>query len=93
MVETTSMALSIPNYIFEDANLMLPMEIVNKTDLILEAMKGFVEENKSKSLKERLKEGYREMSQINLSLAEIGIEQDNLDLRYYEARITGCDIL
>jgi CopG family transcriptional regulator/antitoxin EndoAI len=40
---------------------------------------------------ERLKYGYCEMSQINLTLAELGLEEDMLDLCEYESRL-GCDL-
>lgn len=41
---------------------------------------------------EKLKEGYKEMSQTNLSLSEIGFEEDVMDLYEYEAKL-GCEIL
>ena len=37
------------------------------------------------------KKGYDEMSQINLTLAEIGLEHDMKDLHKYEIRLTGRD--
>jgi len=43
-------------------------------------------------LHEKLKYGYSEMSQINLTLAEMGFEEDMVDLNNYEARL-GCDKL
>lgn len=92
MAETRSVALGLSNSIIEDINLMLPMEPDNKSDFMIEAMQFFIKERKKINLNERLKEGYKEMSQINLTLAEIGLEQDNLDLRIYEARITGRGI-
>ena len=92
MAETRSVSLGLASSIAEDMNLILPMEPDNKSDFMIEAMKFFIKERKKTNLNEKLKEGYKEMSQINLSLAEIGLEQDNLDLRIYEARITGRGI-
>ena len=92
MAETRRLAVGLPSSILEEVNLMLPMELENKSDFMLEAMKLFINEKKKTSLAERLKEGYKEMSQINLALAEIGLEQDNLDLIIYEARLTGRGI-
>lgn len=42
---------------------------------------------------ENLSSGYKEMSQINLTLAEMGLEQDINDLDEYELRLLGCDQL
>lgn len=41
---------------------------------------------------EKLKYGYGEMSEINLTLAEFGLEEDMLDLSEYEAQL-GCDMV
>lgn len=42
---------------------------------------------------ESLCSGYEEMSQINLTLAEMGLEEDINDLREYELGFLGCDKL
>lgn len=92
MAETRRVALNLPNNMLEEVNLMLPMELDSKSDFMIEAMKLFISEKKKTNISEKLKEGYKEMSQINLALAEIGLEQDNLDLIIYEARLTGRGI-
>ena len=92
MAKTRRATVSLSSSILEDVNLMLPMELDNKSDFMMEAMKLFISERKRNSLTEKLKEGYKEMSQINLVLAEIGLEQDNFELMIYEARLTGRGI-
>ena len=42
---------------------------------------------------EKLKKGYSEMSGVNLNLAEIGLEQDNLELARYEENLKRCRML
>lgn len=92
MAEIRSVAVSLPNGSIEEVNLMLPIEPDHKSDFMIEAMKLFINEKKKINLNERLKEGYKIMSKINLDLAEIGLEQDNIDLMIYEARIKGRGI-
>jgi CopG family transcriptional regulator/antitoxin EndoAI len=70
---------------------MLPMIINNKTDLIIESIILYFQEKWNRDIYERLKSGYSEMSQINLALAELGMEQDMSDLDMYEARL-GCEV-
>lgn len=70
---------------------MLPMIINNKTDLIIESIILYFQEKWNRDIYEKLKRGYCEMSQINLALAEFGMEQDMSDLDMYEARL-GCDV-
>lgn len=45
------------------------------------------------NVSESLSIGYEEMSQINLTLAEMGLEEDINDLYEYESRLLGCDQL
>lgn len=46
-----------------------------------------------KDICDSLSIGYEEMSQINLNLAEMGLEEDINDLKKYESRLLGCDKL
>ena len=93
MAETKRITVSLPNSLLEEVDIMVPMEFKNRSDLIVEAMRLFIEERKKLDIIEKLKKGYIEMSQINLNLAEIGLEQDIIDLAMYEARLTGRGII
>lgn len=71
---------------------LLPVIINGKTDLILEAIMLYFKDKWNRDICERLKVGYCEMSQINLTLAELGLEQDMSDLCSYETKL-GCEKL
>lgn len=71
---------------------LLPVIINGKTDLIKEAIILYFKAKWNREICEKLKLGYCEMSQINLTLSEIGLEQDMKDLGIYEARL-GCEKL
>lgn len=71
---------------------LLPVIINGKTDLIKEAIILYFKAKWNREICEKLKLGYCEMSQINLTLSEIGLEQDMKDLGRYEARL-GCEKL
>ncbi len=70
---------------------MLPMIISNKSDPIIESLIIYIKEKWDRDIYDRLKCGYCEMSQINLTLAEMGLEEDMSDLDIYVARL-GCEI-
>ncbi len=70
---------------------MLPMIINNKIDLEIETLLLYLREKWNRDIYERLRLGYCEMSQINVTLAEMGLAEDMLDLEMYEARL-GCEI-
>jgi CopG family transcriptional regulator/antitoxin EndoAI len=93
MVETRRIVVSLPNSLLEEVDVMVPMEYKNRSDCVIEAMKLFIQEKKKIEIIEKLKEGYKAMSQINLDFAEMGIEQDNIDLAMYEARLLGRGLL
>ena len=92
MAETRRVTLNLHNNMLEEVDVMVPMESENRSEFVIEAMKLFIDGKKKINISEKLKEGYKEMSKINLVLAEIGLEQDILDLIIYEARLTGRGI-
>lgn len=87
MAETKRITVSLPNSLLEEVDIMVPMEFKNRSDLIVEAMRLFIEERKKLDIIEKLKKGYIEMSQINLNLAEMGMAQDLVELTLYEASL------
>lgn len=82
--------LDVPltDFAFDCSKCSVPMKYMERSDLIITAMKVLMRGScvKGESI---LISGYEEMSQINLSLAEVGLEEDTLDLILYEARLTG----
>lgn len=89
MAETSRITINLPNNLLDEVDVMVPMEYKDMSDFVIEAMKLFINEKKKLDIIEKLKEGYKEMSQINLYLAESYVEQHSLDLSMYEARLTG----
>ncbi len=80
MKETKKINVKLPNIILDSADIMVPMEYKNMSDFVVDAMKFYNEEKKRLEVIESLKKGYKEMSKVNLKLAEIGLEQDIMDL-------------
>lgn len=93
MAETRRVVVSLPSNLLDEANDMVPIEYENMSDFVMEAMKLFIAEKKKLEIIERLKNGYKEMSDLNLKLSEIGIEQDNIELTLYELNLRRCDLL
>ena len=91
MAETKRIMVSLPNSLLEEVDFIVSMEEKNRSEFVKEAMKLYIREKKRVEVSERLRDGYVEMSQINLNLAEIGFEQDMVELNVYEAKLTGCE--
>ncbi|MBU5438510.1 CopG family transcriptional regulator [Tissierella sp. MSJ-40] len=93
MAETKRIMVSLPNSLLEEVDFIVSMEKKNRSDFVKEAMKLYIREKRKVEICERLRVGYKEMSQINLTLAEMGLEQDVIELNIYEAKLTGCEKL
>lgn len=93
MSETNAIVVGISSNLPGKANGMVPMEHKNMSDFVMEALKLFIEEKKRLETIEKLKSGYIEMSDLNKRLAEMGLEQDSLELTLYESSLKRCDLL
>ncbi len=76
-----------------EINQAIPMKYCETTDFSIEYLKTFFREKCLENVYENLKNGYIEMSSINLYLCEIGFEQDIIDLCAYESKLTGSEML
>lgn len=93
MAETRRVTLSLASNLLDQVDVMVPMEYKSRSDFVTEAIKEFINEKKKSELIEKLKQGYKEMSEINLDLAEMGLELDILDLAIYEANLRRRELL
>lgn len=83
--------VSLPNSLLKEVDFIVSMEKKNRSEFVKEAMKLYIREKRRLEVSQRLKDGYVEMSKINLALAEIGFEQDMVELNIYETKLTGCE--
>ena len=93
MAEMRRVTLSLATNLIEEVDVRVPMEHNNRSEFVAEAIKEFLSEKKRTELIEKLKQGYKEMSQINLDYAEMGLELDILDLAIYEANLRRSELL
>ena len=89
MTETRNIGAIYPKLLSE-MEIKLPLKCEMAPVLIKDTVK-LIKESK-RSLSEWMKDGYIEMSQINLELANYGVEQDLRDLILYEASLIGRGI-
>lgn len=91
MAETKRIMVSLPNSLLEEVDFIVSMEKKNRNEFVKEAMKLYIREKRRMEFVEKLKDGYVEMSNINLALAEVGLEQDVVELNVYETMLIGCE--
>lgn len=91
MAETKKIMVSLPDSLLKEVDFIVSIEKKNRSEFVKEAMKFYIREKRRMEVSEKLKDGYVEMSNINLALAEIGIEQDMRELSNYEINLIGCE--
>ncbi len=62
--------ISMPVTLLEEVDDLITIENKNRSELIREAMRFYLEERKKSRLREELRKGYQEMAALNLSLAQ-----------------------
>ncbi|MCK9443675.1 MAG: CopG family transcriptional regulator [Tissierellaceae bacterium] len=87
MAGTKKAVTRLSKGLINQMNLMVPMEYRGNADCMGETVRAYMKNKNRMEFVKMLKEGYEEMSQINLDLAEIGLEQDICDLVVYEVRL------
>lgn len=91
MAESNKIIIDLPESMLEEFDEILCKNNKNRSEFIMEAIILYIEENKKRKLREKMRMGYREMSKINLEIAEFSFAADCCDLCEYEARLAECD--
>lgn len=72
MAATRRIVVTVPEPLLQQVDGLAAMERINRSALIREAVRIYVEERKKRDMRERMRRGYQEMGRINLTLAEEG---------------------
>jgi CopG family transcriptional regulator / antitoxin EndoAI len=83
--------ISLPNTLLREVDGFVQKGSGNRSEFIREAMRLYLNEKKRQELREQMRTGYLEMSEINLELADEGISYDARIIDYYEERLAECE--
>lgn len=74
--------ISLPSALLKEVDGLAAMDNLNRSEFILQAMSRYLEQRRRLELRRRLREGYREMGNLNVALAEedLALDQESLDL-------------
>ena len=72
MAQVKRVMITMPDSLLEEVDGFARQENRNRSEFIREVMRCYIDERRRIELRERLKEGYRKMSQLNRELAEEG---------------------
>lgn len=83
--------ISLPDTLLTDVDNLATSRKINRSELIREAMKHYVERQKRASLEQSLRKGYEAMGDINVEIAEYSLYADNIQQQSYEEKLAECE--
>ncbi len=83
--------ISLPHTLLQEVDGFVQKSSGNRSEFIREAMKLYLQEKKKQEIRESLRNGYIEMSEINRELADEGISFDAKIMLYYEESLAECE--
>ena len=75
--------ISLPDALLTAVDSLATAQKINRSEFVREAMRRYVDEQKSASLNQALRKGYEQMADINLEIAEFCLEADNIQQQSY----------
>ena len=83
--------IQLPNNLLQEVDGYLQDYSGDRNEFIKEATKLYLREKKRQQIREKLRHGYIEMSEINLKLADEGLSHDAKTICYYEDSLAECE--
>jgi len=79
--------ISIPDNLLKEMDSIVLMERTNRSEFVRQAARFYIRERRRILMRENMKKGYKEMSEINIKLAELCFEADCEQHIKYEERL------
>lgn len=90
MADNKRIIISLPISLLEEVDGITGEERTNRSQLIREAMRFYLEERKKSRLREAMRRGYLEMAQINLALAQEAFYYEEEVRVVIESKLVEC---
>lgn len=87
MEEQKKVLISLPKTLLDKADTLARGQRISRSELVCRAVSLYL----AHVQKRQLAAGYREMSEINLELAEESVASDNDSLGLYENKLAECE--
>lgn len=84
MAQVKRIMITMPDSLLQEVDGLARQEKRNRSEFIREAMRRYIEEKRRLELRDKLKEGYRQMAGLNRELAEESLAAGNEALALYE---------
>lgn len=91
VAELKKILVTLPDNLLEEVDYAATEDKINRSELVREAMKMYLKERRRIQMREILKKGYLEMTEINLKLSEMYMQMDAEVQKGYEEKLAKCD--
>ncbi len=91
MSQLKKVLITVPDALLAQVDSLAGRENLNRSELVREAMKMYLQEKKRQSETEQMKKGYQEMANINLSIAELCFDAEEQAFSAYEEKLAECE--
>jgi len=87
LAELKKILISLPDNLLKEVDYIVSTEKINRSVFVREAMKLYIREIRKIEMRDNMKNGYQEMAEINIKLAEMCVEIDNEQQEKYEQQL------
>lgn len=91
MSELKKVLITVPDTLLQQVDMLANDAKVNRSEFVREAMKMYIKEKEKVALREQMKQGYKEMAQINLSISQMCFEAENDAFSRSEEKFAECE--
>ena len=91
MGDIKKVMISLPDNLLEEVDGFVQKGSGNRSEFVREAMRLYLKEKKRQEIREKLRDGYIEMSEINSKLADEGVYCDARTICFYEDSLAECE--
>ena len=79
--------ITLPDEMLTEVDTEVLEEATNRSKFIRTAIRSYLKSSKEERIREKLKKGYLNMAQVNLSIANMCISADSEQLEVYEEKL------
>ncbi len=92
MSTSKKLVINLSEKLYIEFNKALQKDCKKRSEFIREAIILYIEEKKRLNYIDEMKQGYLEMAELNLEIANMGFEIDIKDFKEYEVKLSESDL-
>lgn len=92
MSTSKRLVVNLSETLYTEFNKALEKDCKKRSEFIREAIILYIEEKKKLNYIDEMKQGYLEMAELNLQIADMGFEIDIKDFKEYEVKLSESDL-